>query len=123
VSLDNITMIVLSDEATDLVITETDTETVTVLDETLIVLESTEGPPGLQGPPGPPGGARYLHTQAVPSSVWTIHHMLQSYPTIVTMQEIAPDVWEQVWPIITYPDADTAVATFGPAMSGQATAT
>lgn len=45
-----------------------------------------------QGPPGPPGGARYMHHQATPSSTWIVNHGLGVIPVVQVLTEGGEEV-------------------------------
>jgi len=64
----------------------TDDGTIIIKDENDIIELSGSGPPGVAGPPGASGGA-YIHTQTVPSAVWTITHPLNRAVNVAVYDE------------------------------------
>jgi hypothetical protein len=54
--------------------------------------QGRSGDPGTPGPPGPPG-FYYVHTQAIPATVWDIVHDLGAFPN-VTVVDSAGTTWE-----------------------------
>lgn len=58
----------------------------------------------------------YVHTQAVTSSVWTINHQLDKYPSVV----IVDDDDNVVHCNVNYQDKNNIVATFSASVTGKA---
>lgn len=90
-----------------------------VIDATPEVIElGIIGPQGPQGEQGIPGGATasYVHTQAVPASVWTIPHNLGFRPNVIVVDTLGRIVEGDV----AWPDVNTIVLTFSAAFGGQA---
>lgn len=73
---------------------------------------------GVEGPQGPPGvdGGSYVHTQAVPSSVWTISHGLGFFPNVTVLDTLGRPAEGDP----AYPSVDTLILTFSAALTGQA---
>lgn len=78
------------------------------------------GPEGPQGDPGPAGpaapGASYIHTQAIPSNVWSIHHGLGMFPNVTVIDSAGTEVEGDP----DYIDANNVVMTFSAAFGGVA---
>lgn len=74
--------------------------------------------PGPQGPAGPSGSSAvfYVHTQSVPSAVWTINHDLDGHPTVVVLDSAGT----QCEGTFTYPSTNQMVITFTSAFTGTA---
>lgn len=71
--------------------------------------------------PGPQGASAsaqifYVHTQAVPSAVWTINHNLGGQPTAVVLDSAQT----QCEGTFSYPSANQMVITFSSAFTGTA---
>lgn len=58
----------------------------------------------------------YVHTQALTSSIWTINHQLDKYPSVV----IVDDDDNVVHCNVNYQDKNTVVATFSASVTGKA---
>jgi hypothetical protein len=72
--------------------------------------------PGPQGIPGAGTTIFYVHTQASPSSVWTINHNLNGNPTAVVLDSAGT----QCEGTFSYPTLNQMVITFTSAFSGTA---
>ena len=87
------------------------TVNVTQGDSTVVTI-ATAGPQG----PGGGAGAAYVHTQASPSTTWTINHNLGFRPSVELLdsgsQEIDGD--------IAHPTTNQTVVTLNPATAGLA---
>ena len=70
---------------------------------------------GIQGPPGPPP-TTYVHTQSVPSSVWTITHGLDKYPSVSVVDSAGSVIHANV----SYTSLGQCVVTFSAAFGGSA---
>lgn len=88
------TVVVLRAAEAVVVVAEAAEPAVVVVREPVSALVLTAlGAPGPVGPAGPPGaagegqGGFYLHTQAVPATVWTIVHQLGYDPGGVTVTD------------------------------------
>jgi hypothetical protein len=79
------------------------------------------GATGATGPSGPPGGT-WLHTQATPSTVWTVNHNLGSRYVNVEPVDSAnvSFVGRYDYPEIDFVDANTLTLTFTTAQYGWA---
>jgi hypothetical protein len=56
-----------------------------------------QGPPGADGPQGPPGigvDSRYIHTQILPNTIWTVNHNLNRDVAVIRLQDSAGTVYE-----------------------------
>lgn len=107
-----------------LVIPEPTIDVVEVSTAALVGAVGPPGPPGAQGiagVPGPPGPMgpyppQFEQSFASPQFVWVIHHNLDSYPVVTTVdlnnEEIVGDVLT--------PDRNTVVVTFAVSMAGTA---
>ena len=79
------------------------------------------GATGATGPVGPPGGT-WLHTQATPSTVWTVNHNLGSqYVNVEPVDNTnLTFVGRYDYPQIDFIDSNTLTLTFATAQSGYA---
>lgn len=66
--------------------------------------------PGPQGP----AGAFYLHTQAMPSTTWTINHNLGYRPAVELLDAGSQEIDGE----IAHPSANQTVVTLNPATAG-----
>ena len=82
--------------------------------------DGTAGVDGAVGPAGPRGnsGGYYVHTQGVPSAIWTVTHNLGYRPGGVVVLDETGATCEGD---LSYPDVNTLVLTFTAAFSGTAT--
>ena len=103
--------------------TTVDTSTTIVIEaesEIIVEILPAQGPQGVAGPTGPQGPAgnsiTYVHTQASPSTTWTINHNLNKKPS-VTVVDSAETV---VRGSVTYTDTNTLVLSFSAGFSGKA---
>jgi hypothetical protein len=94
-------------------VTVTDTRTVSV------ITAGPQGPKGLTGDPGPPGQAgayAYVFQQAAPATTWTINHNLGYRPSVELLdsgsQEIDGDV--------SHPSINQTLVALTPATAGLA---
>lgn len=76
------------------------------------------GVAGVPGPQGIPGlsGASYVHTQAVPDSVWPINHGLGRYPSVTVVDSSGSTVVGNV----EYVSANQVTVRFNGAFGGAA---
>lgn len=78
--------------------------------------DGVDGDTGPQGPPGSSGG-QYEHTQAVPSTTWTVIHNLGYRPGgILVLDTLGRVSLGEV----SYPDVNTVRISFSAAFSGSA---
>jgi hypothetical protein len=62
----------------------------------------------------------YTHVQSVASDIWTVHHFLNTRPSVVVEESInVPD--DISYPAIRHPDLNTTELRWGYAASGRAT--
>jgi hypothetical protein len=90
-------------------------QNITVLDSTAHISVSAPGP---QGAPGQfaPSDIFYVHTQAVPSAIWTINHNLNGQPAVTVLDSAGT----QCEGTISYPSSIQMVITFSAAFTGTA---
>ena len=62
------------------------------------------------------GDKRYVHTQAVAASVWTVNHALDKYPSVTVIDSAGSVVHGD----ITYTNSNNLTLTFSAAFSGVA---
>ena len=83
----------------------------------VVELSLLQGPQGVQGPQGDPGVAqRYVHTQAIPSDVWTIDHGLNCRPNVIIIDSGGTVQFGDV----VYATLNQVVVTFSASFSGVA---
>ena len=68
------------------------------------------------GPQGPAGGVAYVHTQATPSTTWTINHNLGYRPAVELLDTGSQEIDAE----IAHPSANQTVVTLNPATAGLA---
>jgi len=79
--------------------------------------QGATGETGATGAQGEPGNSfTYVHTQSVPSTTWTINHLLGKNPS-VTVVDSAETV---VRGSVTYVDTNTLVVSFSAGFAGKA---
>lgn len=95
------------------------TENHTIVQPRIHYLEfSAAGPQGPQGPPGSPGGSRYIHTQDIPASVWSVQHNLGYEPLFATVTVNDEDV---TWAVdIVHADLNNLTVQFSQPTTGKA---
>lgn len=77
---------------------------------------------GVKGDTGPPGARgengdkEYMHTQAIPSDIWTIAHGLDKFPSVTVVDSSG----ELVDGSVKYIDKNNVVLEFSGGFSGQA---
>ena len=106
--------------------TTVDTSTTIVIEaesEIIVEILPAQGPQGAKGDTGATGATgpagnsiTYVHTQASPSTTWTINHNLNKKPS-VTVVDSAETV---VRGSVTYTDTNTLVLSFSAGFSGKA---
>lgn len=82
-------------------------------------IQGETGPQGDTGPEGPPGTASgfYRHSQAVPSTLWTIVHNMGYQPAVTTVDSANEVVYGDV---IYIDDGVTVQVEFGVPFGGHA---
>ena len=100
----------MSDEV---IVVEPIVQNITVVDSTASISVTSPGP---QGPPGPGTQIFYVHTQSLPSSVWTINHNLNGQPTAVVLDSSGA----QYEGTFSYPSNNQMTITFSAGFSGTA---
>lgn len=84
--------------------------------DTTVVRVTTAGPQGPVGPQGPAGGVAYVHTQATPSTTWTINHNLGYRPAVELLDTGSQEIDAE----IAHPSVNQTVVTLNPATAGLA---
>lgn len=84
----------------------------------LILWSEITGPAGPPGPPGP-AGVTYTHTQATPSSSWSVEHGLGYYPSITVIDSDGRVVYADV----QHTGVNNAVIIFPAPTTGTASCT
>jgi hypothetical protein len=102
----------LGDQSVDLSLATTATIALDLTAGQGVTLElgGEQGPPGPEGPPGPQGdsGGFYTHSQAAPSTAWTITHALGYRPNVTTVDSAGTVLYGDV----TYIDDATIEVSF-----------
>lgn len=93
-------------------------ETVVVREGAVVTITTagTQGPPGPPGIPGSGGDVNYIHDQAVPSTVWTVTHSLNKYPSVTVIDTSSTEVDGTV----EYIDLNSLSITFNASFAGKA---
>lgn len=82
-----------------------------------IVYQGAPGPPGPRGPAGNGNGAStYIYEQPQASTIWTITHNLNAYPSVTVVDSGG----NQLWADVSYLSLNTLKVTFAYATGGTA---